>query len=88
MIIPFAIPVDNQVINLAHIVSVKVRHFDTEPHLELVLKMTDGQQFVFSGKQAEIINREIGFAVAAYRAWQSAVTQPESSIIHANGVLQ
>lgn len=87
MIIPFAIPVDNELLNLSQIVSVKVKRFDTEPKLELVVKMTDGQQFIYTGRAAETVNREIAFAVTAYRAWQTSVAAPPP-LIAAPGTVQ
>ncbi len=81
MIIPFAIPVDNELLNLSQIVSVKVKRFDHEPKLEIVCKMTDGQQFTFTGKTAETVNSEIFFAVSAYRAWQASLASPPPQII-------
>lgn len=85
MIVPFTNPENGRLINLAHVVQVRVT---PQPALKLDVKLVTGETIVFIGEAAEIFNREIAFAITTYRRLQQEAMTPESTIVPATGLVQ
>lgn len=70
MILPFIAPKNGELINLFHVVCVTQELDEKGVVAAVTLDIVGGRTRRFEGKEAEIVNAEIHFAVAAYRSVQ------------------
>ena len=83
MLIPFATPENNLIVNISHIVNMKiVANCSKETGGILSVTFTDGVTRQFTDRAAHLLYLEVTFALTTYRDFQTA---SQSSILGANG---
>jgi len=71
--IPFAIPEDNQILNLNHIVSVSVWPATDDTPLMIEVSLSNGETAEYNGKAAEVVMAEVTFCLNHHRSVQTAI---------------
>jgi hypothetical protein len=81
MILPLMMPVPGLILNLSQICSYSEgQTFRTPSELVVNIKMANGDEHDFSGKEAEIVKGEIAFAFNTYRKFILGLQQSESQV--------